>query len=34
MFFFGTTLFSNRGNTVGLYLLSALVDLARVSQYD
>ncbi|XP_028074891.1 protein MAINTENANCE OF MERISTEMS-like [Camellia sinensis] len=34
MFLFGTTLFSNRGNTVGLYLLSALVDLSRVSQYD
>ncbi|GMP93934.1 hypothetical protein CsSME_00043567 [Camellia sinensis var. sinensis] len=34
MFLFRTTLFSDRGNTVGLYLLSALVDLARVSQYD
>ncbi|GMQ08916.1 hypothetical protein CsSME_00052452 [Camellia sinensis var. sinensis] len=34
MFLFGTTLFSDRGNTVGLYLLSALVDLTRVSQYD
>ncbi|GMP42091.1 hypothetical protein CsSME_00011948 [Camellia sinensis var. sinensis] len=34
IFLFRTTLFSDRGNTVGLYLLSALVDLARVSQYD
>lgn len=34
MFLFGTTLFADRGNTVGLYLLSALVDLSRVSQYD
>ncbi|GMQ09419.1 hypothetical protein CsSME_00052805 [Camellia sinensis var. sinensis] len=34
MFLFATTLFSDRGNTVGLYLLSALVDLARVNQYD
>ncbi|GMP28322.1 hypothetical protein CsSME_00003919 [Camellia sinensis var. sinensis] len=28
MFLLGTTLFSDRGNTVGLYLLSALVDLS------
>ncbi|KAI8017741.1 Protein MAINTENANCE OF MERISTEMS, partial [Camellia lanceoleosa] len=34
MFLFGTTLFADRGNTVGLYLLSALVDLSRVSRYD
>ena len=31
MFLFGTTLFADRGNTVGLYLLSALVDLTQVS---
>ncbi|GMP89194.1 hypothetical protein CsSME_00040869 [Camellia sinensis var. sinensis] len=34
MFLFGTTLFSDKGNTVGLYLLSTLVDLSQVSQYD
>ncbi|GMP43768.1 hypothetical protein CsSME_00013005 [Camellia sinensis var. sinensis] len=34
MFLLGTTLFSDRGNTVGLYLLSALVDLSQVSRYD
>ncbi|XP_028126069.1 protein MAIN-LIKE 2-like [Camellia sinensis] len=34
MFLIGTTLFSDRGNTVGLYLLSALVDLSQVSQYN
>ncbi|KAI7984231.1 Protein MAIN-LIKE 2, partial [Camellia lanceoleosa] len=34
MFLLGTTLFSDRGNTVGLYFLSALVDLSQVSQYD
>ncbi|KAF5933151.1 hypothetical protein HYC85_029322 [Camellia sinensis] len=34
MFLFGTTLFADRGNTVGLYLLSALVDLSQVSGYD
>ncbi|CAL5365842.1 unnamed protein product [Camellia sinensis] len=34
MFLLGTTLFSDRGNTVGLYMLSALVDLSQVSQYD
>ncbi|KAI8002436.1 Protein MAIN-LIKE 2, partial [Camellia lanceoleosa] len=34
MFLLGTTLFSDRGNTVGFYLLSALVDLSQVSQYD
>jgi len=28
MFLLGTTLFSDRGNTVGLHLLSALVDLS------
>ncbi|GMP48375.1 hypothetical protein CsSME_00015748 [Camellia sinensis var. sinensis] len=31
MFLLGTTLFSDRGNIVGLYLLSALVDLSQVS---
>lgn len=30
MFVFGTTLFADRANTVGLYLMSALVDLSRV----
>ncbi|KAI8026869.1 hypothetical protein LOK49_LG02G01447 [Camellia lanceoleosa] len=34
MFLFGTTLFADRGNTVGLYLLIALVDLSQVSRYD
>ena len=34
MFLFGTTLFADRGNTVGLYLLSALVDLSQVRRYD
>ncbi|KAI7986318.1 Protein MAINTENANCE OF MERISTEMS, partial [Camellia lanceoleosa] len=34
MFLFGTTLFADRGNTVGLYLLSALVDLSQVKWYD
>ncbi|GMQ11050.1 hypothetical protein CsSME_00053818 [Camellia sinensis var. sinensis] len=34
MFIFGTTLFSNRWNTVGLYLLSALVTFPRVQFYD
>ncbi|KAI8002979.1 Protein MAIN-LIKE 2, partial [Camellia lanceoleosa] len=34
IFLLGTTLFSDRGNTVGLYLLSALVDLSQVSQYN
>ncbi|KAI8024567.1 Protein MAINTENANCE OF MERISTEMS, partial [Camellia lanceoleosa] len=34
MFLFGTTLFADRANTVGLYLLSALVDLSRVWLYD
>ncbi|GMP94246.1 hypothetical protein CsSME_00043772 [Camellia sinensis var. sinensis] len=34
MFLFGTTLFADRGNTIGLYLLSALVDLSQVSRYD
>ncbi|KAL7234326.1 hypothetical protein ACSBR1_017845 [Camellia fascicularis] len=34
MFLFGTTLFADRGNTVELYLLSSLVDLSQVSQYD
>ncbi|XP_028078303.1 protein MAIN-LIKE 2-like [Camellia sinensis] len=34
MFLLGTTLFSDRRNIVGLYLLSALVDLSQVSQYD
>ncbi|KAL7206135.1 hypothetical protein ACSBR2_018946 [Camellia fascicularis] len=34
MFVLGTTLFSNRWNTVDLYLLSALVTLLRVRFYD
>ncbi|KAF5933096.1 hypothetical protein HYC85_029267 [Camellia sinensis] len=34
MFLFGTSLFADRGNTVGLYLLSALVDLSQVHRYD
>ena len=34
MFLFGTTLFADRGNTIGLYLLSALVDLSQVRRYD
>ncbi|XP_028075697.1 uncharacterized protein LOC114277938 [Camellia sinensis] len=34
MFLFGTTLFADRGNTVRLYLLSALVDLSQVHRYD
>ncbi|KAL7248835.1 hypothetical protein ACSBR1_011085 [Camellia fascicularis] len=34
MFHFGTTLFANRANTIGLYLLSALVVLPRVSFCD
>ena len=34
MFLFGTTLFADRGNTIGLYLLSALVDLSQVHRYD
>lgn len=34
MFLFGTTLFADRANTIGLYLLSALVDLSQVRQYD
>jgi len=34
MFLFGTTLFANKGNTIGLYLLSALVDLSQVGLYD
>ncbi|XP_028055782.1 protein MAIN-LIKE 1-like [Camellia sinensis] len=34
MFLIGTTLFADRGNTVGLYLLSALVDLSQVRRYD
>ena len=34
MFLFGTTLFADRGNTVGFYLLSALVDLSQVRRYD
>ncbi|KAL7188847.1 hypothetical protein ACSBR1_038660 [Camellia fascicularis] len=33
MFLFSTTLFSNRWNTIGLYLLSALVVLHRVQFY-
>ncbi|KAL7249857.1 hypothetical protein ACSBR1_011939 [Camellia fascicularis] len=34
MFLLGTTLFANRWNTVGLYLLSALVTLPQVRCYD
>ncbi|KAL7197866.1 hypothetical protein ACSBR2_020396 [Camellia fascicularis] len=34
MFLFGTILFANRGNTVGLYLLSVVVDLSQVRLYD
>ena len=34
LFLFGTTLFSNRWNTVGLYFLSALVVLPRVRSYN
>ncbi|XP_028074674.1 protein MAIN-LIKE 2-like isoform X2 [Camellia sinensis] len=34
IFLLGTTLFSNRGNTVGLHLLSALVDLSQVRHFD
>ncbi|KAL7229712.1 hypothetical protein ACSBR2_008257 [Camellia fascicularis] len=34
MFLFGTTLFANRWNTVGLYVLSALVDLPQVRLCD
>ncbi|KAL7161749.1 hypothetical protein ACSBR2_042261 [Camellia fascicularis] len=34
MFLFGTPLFANRENTVGLYLLSALVDLPQIRLYD
>ncbi|XP_028105625.1 uncharacterized protein LOC114304687 [Camellia sinensis] len=34
IFLFGTTLFADRGNTIGLYLLSALVDLSQVRRYD
>ncbi|KAL7178883.1 hypothetical protein ACSBR1_042279 [Camellia fascicularis] len=34
MFLLGTTLFADQANTVGLYLLSALVDLSRIWRYD
>lgn len=34
MFLFSTTLFANRWNIVGLYLLSALVDLSQIRLYD
>ncbi|GMP72253.1 hypothetical protein CsSME_00030352 [Camellia sinensis var. sinensis] len=34
MFLFGTTLFANRTNTIGLYLLSALMDLLQIRFYD
>ncbi|GMP34757.1 hypothetical protein CsSME_00007497 [Camellia sinensis var. sinensis] len=34
MFLFGTTLFANRANTVGLYLLSTLVDLSQIRLHD
>ncbi|KAI7988826.1 Protein MAINTENANCE OF MERISTEMS, partial [Camellia lanceoleosa] len=34
IYLFGTTLFANRENTVGLYILGALVHLHRVAEYD
>ena len=34
MFLLGTTLFTDRRNTVALYLLSALVDVTRIRRYD
>ncbi|KAL7251281.1 hypothetical protein ACSBR1_013168 [Camellia fascicularis] len=34
MYLLGTTLFANRENTVGLYILGALVHLPRVVGYD
>ncbi|KAL7191340.1 hypothetical protein ACSBR2_023422 [Camellia fascicularis] len=34
MYLLGTTLFANRENTVGLYLLEALVHLPQVTEYD
>ncbi|KAL7254080.1 hypothetical protein ACSBR1_008473 [Camellia fascicularis] len=34
IYLLGTTLFANRWNTMGLYLLSALVVLPRVRYYD
>ncbi|XP_028080393.1 protein MAIN-LIKE 2-like [Camellia sinensis] len=34
MFMLGTTLFADRGNTIGLYLLSALINVTRIRRYD
>ncbi|XP_028125405.1 protein MAIN-LIKE 2-like [Camellia sinensis] len=34
MFMLGTTLFADQANTVGLYLLNALVDVTRIRRYD
>ncbi|KAL7188399.1 hypothetical protein ACSBR1_038279 [Camellia fascicularis] len=34
IYLFGTTLFANRENTMGLYILGALVHLHRVAKYD
>lgn len=34
MYLLGTTLFANRENTMGIYLLGALVHLLRVAEYD
>ncbi|XP_028082746.1 uncharacterized protein LOC114284075 [Camellia sinensis] len=34
MFLLGTTLFADWANTIGLYLLSTLVDVTRIRRYD
>ncbi|KAL7178746.1 hypothetical protein ACSBR1_042158 [Camellia fascicularis] len=34
MYLLGNILFANRENTVGLYLLGALVHLPQVAEYD
>ncbi|KAL7179379.1 hypothetical protein ACSBR1_042717 [Camellia fascicularis] len=34
MYLLGTTLFANRKNTMGLYLLGVLVHLPQVTEYD
>ena len=34
MYLLGTTLFANKENTVGIYLLGTLVHLLRVAEYD
>ena len=34
MFLFWTTIFTDRANTVPLYLLSALVDVRQILHYD